>query len=429
MGEDHHAPTGEMLVAANVVLVHMGQNRAAWPCCPAASATRHPATSAPASTACSLVDGRPIKAVAIVSEQAFTYVFDRATGEPVWPIEERAVPASTVPGEQLAPTQPFPTKPPPFDMQGVTLDDLIDFTPELRTKAEEILKRDYEWGPMFTAPILVDPANPGKKRAPFSAPALPAAPTGRAQVSIRHEAFLRSLPPEAQEFWRNIPDGAEMAERAGRSIEKGITWKTNHSLAGVNGLLQDSRLGLGATLGRGFSCVGGVVAQEAESSVPRIPPLESADGINITRTMAHHPVLAESWLPYARHVARESTLPPRERELLIQRIGYLCGSEYEWGHHTRIARGVGLSDEEIGRVTGGPDAAGWSNFDQVLLRAADELHRDGYISDRTWAELDTRYDTQQLMDVVFTVGYHNLMAMALKSFRVPLDEGVEGFPQ
>ena len=172
-----------------------------------------------------------------------------------------------------------------------------------------------------------------------------------------------------------------------------------------------------------------VVAQEAESSAPRIPPLASVEGINITKTLAHHPALADNWLPFAGYVLRESTLPARERELLILRIGYLCGSEYEWGQHTRIARGVGLSDDEIVRVTGGPDAAGWSSFDRALLRAADELHRDAYISDRTWAELDARYDTKQLMDVVFTVGQYNLVSMALKSFRVPLDEGVEGFPQ
>ena len=81
------------------------------------------------------VDGREIKAVAIVSKQAFTYVFDRVTGEPVWPIEERPVAAGDVPGEWYAPTQPFPTKPPAFDMQGVSVDDVIDFTPELRQEA------------------------------------------------------------------------------------------------------------------------------------------------------------------------------------------------------------------------------------------------------------------------------------------------------
>ncbi|MYI74693.1 MAG: PQQ-binding-like beta-propeller repeat protein [Acidobacteria bacterium] len=97
------------------------------------------------------VDGRPIKAVIQVSKQAFTYVFDRVTGEPVWPIEERPVPQSTVPGERTAPTQPFPTKPPPFDIQGTTEDTLLDFTPELREMALERLQQ-FEYGPLFTPP-------------------------------------------------------------------------------------------------------------------------------------------------------------------------------------------------------------------------------------------------------------------------------------
>ena len=99
------------------------------------------------------VDGRRIKAVIQVSKQAFTYVFDRKTGEPVWPIEERPVPASTVPGERTSPTQPFPTKPPPFDLQGATEENLIDFTPELRRRALEQLKT-FEHGPLFTPPSL-----------------------------------------------------------------------------------------------------------------------------------------------------------------------------------------------------------------------------------------------------------------------------------
>ena len=100
------------------------------------------------------VDGRQIKAVAQVTKQAFTFVFDRVTGEPVWPIEERAVPASSVPGEWTSPTQPFPTRPPPFDRQGVTEADLIDFTAALRAEAIEILD-DYVPGPIFTPPSLI----------------------------------------------------------------------------------------------------------------------------------------------------------------------------------------------------------------------------------------------------------------------------------
>ena len=108
-------------------------------------------------TAPTLVDitvgGREIKAVAQITKQAFTYVFDRVTGEPVWPIEERPVPASTVPGEQAAPTQPFPTRPAPFDRQGVSEDDLLDFTPELAAEARRIAS-EYRMGPLFTPPIL-----------------------------------------------------------------------------------------------------------------------------------------------------------------------------------------------------------------------------------------------------------------------------------
>lgn len=99
------------------------------------------------------VGGRKIRALAQVSKQAFTYVFDRVTGEPVWPIEERPVPASDVPGERASPTQPFPTKPPAFDRQGVSVDDFVDFTPEIRAAAIEIAK-DYRMGPLFTPPSL-----------------------------------------------------------------------------------------------------------------------------------------------------------------------------------------------------------------------------------------------------------------------------------
>ena len=100
------------------------------------------------------VDGRAIKALAQVTKHGFLFVLDRATGEPVWPIEERAVPASTVPGEVASPTQPHPTKPPPYEHQGLTENDLIDFTPELRAEALEIVKR-YVIGPPFTPPSVI----------------------------------------------------------------------------------------------------------------------------------------------------------------------------------------------------------------------------------------------------------------------------------
>ena len=116
------------------------------------------------------VDGRPIKAVVLLTKQAYAYVFDRATGEPVWPIVERPVPRSTVPGERTAPTQPIPTKPPAFDLQGATEENLIDFTPELRAEALEILER-YTHGPLFTPPSIRDD-RPGRQSRHDSVPGL-----------------------------------------------------------------------------------------------------------------------------------------------------------------------------------------------------------------------------------------------------------------
>ncbi len=99
------------------------------------------------------VDGRPIEAVAQVSKTGFTYVFDRHTGDPVWPIEERPVPPSTVPGERAHPTQPHPTWPLPFERQGLTEDELIDFTPEINAAARELVEK-WVIGPIFTPPIV-----------------------------------------------------------------------------------------------------------------------------------------------------------------------------------------------------------------------------------------------------------------------------------
>jgi glucose dehydrogenase len=99
------------------------------------------------------VNGRAIKAVAQPTKQGFLYVFNRETGEPVWPIEERPVAKGDVPGEWYSPTQPFPTKPPAYERQGISVDDLIDFTPELRAEALKVIER-YKIGPLFTPPVL-----------------------------------------------------------------------------------------------------------------------------------------------------------------------------------------------------------------------------------------------------------------------------------
>ena len=161
-----------------------------------------------------------------------------------------------------------------------------------------------------------------------------------------------------------------------------------------------------------------------------LAPYEETDRLyNVFTTMARYPELARDWLVFGGHVLNRNSLPARERELLILRIGWLCQSEYEWSRHTIIARDVGISEEEILRITKGPDADGWSKADATLLRAVDELRNDAFVTDATWNALAERYDEKQMMDIVFTVGQYNLVSMALNSFGVQLDDGVEGFPE
>ena len=151
--------------------------------------------------------------------------------------------------------------------------------------------------------------------------------------------------------------------------------------------------------------------------------------LNIFATLAHHPDLLRRWMVFGTHVLVKSTIAARERELLILRTGWNCRAEYEWGQHVVIGKQCGLSDDEIQRVAVGPDAPGWDPFDAALLRAADELHRDCRIGDSTWRALSARYDTKQLMDLIFAVGQYTLVSMALNSLGVQLDEGVPRFPE
>jgi 4-carboxymuconolactone decarboxylase len=174
---------------------------------------------------------------------------------------------------------------------------------------------------------------------------------------------------------------------------------------------------------------------------PRVEPLAPEDFdpelrerfgtgpvLNIFATLAHHPKLLKRWTVFGNHVLHKSTLPPRERELVILRVGWLCRSGYEWGQHVEIGRRAGLSDAEIERVTRGPDAAGWSELESALLRATDELHDDQFISDTTWSALTRHCDTRALMDLIFAVGQYHLVSMALNSLGVQSEPGSPGLP-
>ncbi len=187
-------------------------------------------------------------------------------------------------------------------------------------------------------------------------------------------------------------------------------------------------------------------------SAPRIPPLElnqmtpdqakelapfkegtdfagtKLKAYNVMATLAQHEAARQKFLVWANHVlGATSTLGAREREILILRIGWLCQSEYEWAQHKVIGRATGLKDDEIARIKLGPDAPGWDPFDAALIRAADELHADAFVSDATWNALAKRYNSQQLIDVVFAVGQYNMVSMVLNTMGVQLDEGVDGF--
>jgi len=144
--------------------------------------------------------------------------------------------------------------------------------------------------------------------------------------------------------------------------------------------------------------------------------------LNALGTLAQNPTLTHAFNTFNGHILFNSTLSPRQRELVVLRVAALRGSEYEWTQHVVLAGDAGLDQNDIARIAEGPDAPGWSPIDAAMLRATDELVGDALITDATWATLAGELDTEQLMDLVFTVGAYDLLAMAFRSFGVELDE-------
>jgi alkylhydroperoxidase family enzyme len=151
-------------------------------------------------------------------------------------------------------------------------------------------------------------------------------------------------------------------------------------------------------------------------------PANAPRGLNVLGTLAQHPTLMQAYHAFNGHILYTNSLDARQRELLILRVAARRGAEYEWRQHVHIARGAGFSDADIERIAEGPHAAGWSAIDAAMLRAVDELVADAEITDATWQELAGELDRHQLMDLVFTVGAYDLLAMAFKSFGVELDD-------
>lgn len=161
-------------------------------------------------------------------------------------------------------------------------------------------------------------------------------------------------------------------------------------------------------------------------------PLPSRDpsrpkGLNALGLLAHHPELATAYHHFAGHVLFASTLTPRQRELLVLRVAVVRGSAYEWAQHAVLAGDADISDAELEHLRSVPGVSGdWAPFEAALLTAADELVRDARLSDGTWTTLAAELDIQQLMDVVFTVGAYDLLAMAFRTFGVDLDDDLLG---
>jgi len=161
-------------------------------------------------------------------------------------------------------------------------------------------------------------------------------------------------------------------------------------------------------------------AEQREMLTRTVPP---AEALNIFRTLIRHPNLCRRWLSFGHQILFKSSLPPREREIVILRIGHLCNADYEFHHHIVIGKQAGLTDEDIQAVREGPAASHWDHFQRTLIRAVDELHNDAFISQATWDALGARYSTTQMIDLVFTVGQYTMVSMALNSFGVQLEGG------
>lgn len=154
-----------------------------------------------------------------------------------------------------------------------------------------------------------------------------------------------------------------------------------------------------------------------------LEPFRPGPVLNLFRTLARAPKSVKRFNDWGAYVlSRRNDLPARQREIVILRTGFLCRAGYEWTQHVEIGAKAGLTTDEIARIKLGAQA-GWSPADAVLIRAADELHADQFVTDATWAELGRHFSQKQCMDVVFTVGQYTQVCMFLNTFGVQMEDG------
>ncbi|HEY6534063.1 MAG TPA: carboxymuconolactone decarboxylase family protein [Acidimicrobiales bacterium] len=145
-------------------------------------------------------------------------------------------------------------------------------------------------------------------------------------------------------------------------------------------------------------------------------------GLNVLGTLAQHPTLTTAYHTFNGYILFGSTLDPRDRELLVLRVSILRDAPYEWAQHVIQGLDAGLTREEIERIRVGPTAEGWLPIERTMLQAVDELVDDAMVTDETWKALAEHFGTEELMDLVFTVGCYELLAMAFNSFGLQLDD-------
>lgn len=154
------------------------------------------------------------------------------------------------------------------------------------------------------------------------------------------------------------------------------------------------------------------------------PLVRRGVALNIFKTMAGYPASFRAFMVWARYILGTSALPVREREIAILRTGYLCRAGYEWAQHVPIGKRAGLTDEEIEAIKRETTARAWSPADEAILKAADELHRDQFVSSSTWAAVCEHFDENQRLDLVYTIAQYTQVSMILNTFGVQLEDGL-----
>jgi alkylhydroperoxidase family enzyme len=273
-------------------------------------------------------------------------------------------------------------------------------------------------------------------------------------------AALEAITPNAADTAAALADRFPMLSAAYRSVLQGRSLRDQFSIQAVaeraggallrefaeretDAATRDALLSAAQLEEENASLLDTIVGRRPDA--PRVPPLRAeekdnqarelldefqlpnAEAVNIFDTLVRHPGLFRRWMPFAGKLLT-GKLPARDRELLILRTAWHCRSPYEWGQHVRLAKAAGISDDEIQRVVAGPDEHDWAPFDRTLLSAADELHSDACITDRTWAALAERYDERQLIEVPMLVGHYHMVAFALNSLGVQREPGVADLP-